>query len=479
MSVLFTDLYQLTMARAYFEANKHKDHAVFEGFFRRCPFKGEFAIFGGFDLLKKILDEFHLSSEDLKYLRSLPAFSNASETFFDELKALHLKDIQILAMQEGEVVFAKEPLIQIRGPLMKIQLLESSVLNALNFATLVATCAHRIKLVAKNKSLVEFGLRRAQGPNGAMTASRSSFLGGFDATSNVQAGMDLGIPVVGTMAHSFVQSFVSGELDAFMAYASSFPDTALLLVDTYDTLRSGLPNAIKTFECLRKNGHKPAGIRLDSGDLVYLSKAARKMLNEAGFSEAQIFASNDLDEKTIESLEEQGSCIDAYGVGTQLVTSAGQPALGGVFKLVELNGHPRMKISQQTDKLVLPAAKNVYRFFGKDHEMLIDVMSAASEQAPLAGKEIEALHPSDPFKKAVVIPSQVESLLKPLFENGKWLDSRTLSEKRQFSSQRMSQVRSDIKRPHNPAPYKVSITQRLKSLTDALYLKESPPAVLE
>lgn len=467
------------MARAYFESGKDRDHAVFEAFFRRCPFKGEFAVFAGFDLLRKLLEEFHFSAEDLRYLRSLPAFASASEKFFDTLKNLDLKDVKILGIDEGEIVFAKEPLLQIHGPILKVQILESAVLNAINFATLVATYARRIKLVSKNKELVEFGLRRAQGPNGAMTASRSSYLGGFDATSNVQAGRDLGIPVVGTMAHSFVQSFVDGEFEAFSAYAKTFPDNALLLVDTYDTLRSGIPNAIKVFKILKEKGHQPTGIRLDSGDLVYLSKMARAALDQAGFSEAKIFASNELDEKTIESLEKQGAAIDAYGVGTQLVTAADQPALGGVFKLVELNGQPRMKISQQTEKLVLPAAKNLYRFQGKDGELLLDLMTSSRETPPQAGKEIVALHPADALKRATVIPAKVENLLKPLFENGCWLDHLSLKEKRSRSLERMAGIRADISRSHNPAPYKVSVSPELKALTDALFLKESPPAVLE
>jgi nicotinate phosphoribosyltransferase len=502
-SPLFTDLYELTMVDAYVNSKTHLAPATFELFFRRCPFQGEYAVVAGYERVQEVLENFRFSERDISYLKSLPIFSNTSNEFFETLQNLDLSDVEILGVPEGDLVFPRLPILQVRGPIYKVQLLESALLNAVNFATLVATYARRIRTIAKDKGLVEFGLRRAQGPNGAMTASRASFIGGFDATSNVLAGVSYGIPIAGTMAHSFVQSFSenqlspdwngenisgllqkicheddlqtnAGEFAAFLAYAKAFPAQAVLLVDTYDSLLSGVPNAIRVFKVLRHFGFTPLGIRLDSGDLVYLSLEARKMLDEAGFHDAKIYASNELDEKIILSIQDQGAKIDSFGVGTCLVTAAADPALGGVYKLVELAGKPRMKISQQTEKLVLPAAKKVYRLFGKDGVMLLDLLAHESEPAPKAGQEILAAHPSDPFKKTWVTPSAVEDLLVPLFRAGKWLDTRTLSEKRSRSLERMEQLRPDVSRAANPTPYKVSLTANLKKLLDELYDRERP-----
>lgn len=497
------------MAEAYFSSNKKNSVATFELFFRKCPFGGEYAVLAGYDLVRDILQNFRFSETDLDYLKSLSAFKNTRPDFFEALRTLDFKDVEILGIQEGEIVFPRTPLLQIRGPLYKTQLLESALLNAINFSTLVATYARRIRLVAGERSLVEFGLRRAQGPNGAMTAARSAYLGGFDATSNVLAGKNLGIPVVGTMAHSFIQSFWAvseadliwngknistlfekiknedglstneGELGAFLAYAKAFPDNALLLVDTYNVLGSGIPNAIRIFKLLREMGHKNFGIRLDSGDLVYFSKQARQILDAAGFRDAKIFASNELDENIISSIQDQGAVIDSYGVGTHLVTALPQPALGGVYKLVELDSRPRMKISQQTEKLVLPCAKSVYRMIGKDEKMIADILMTCSEPAPVAGSQQLALHPADAFKRALIAPTKVEPLLQPLFAGGKFLEDKSLSEKRSWSLKRMEQVRPDITRQKNPTPYKVSISAKLKSLVDELYNQESPPIHLE
>lgn len=502
-SPLFTDLYELTMAKAYLESGTAESRAVFELFFRRCPFQGEYAIAAGYDLVQSILESFRFSDRDIAYLKSLPVFSTASDAFFDSLLKLDLSDVEIYGVTEGDLVFPREPILQIRGPILKAQLLESALLNAINFPSLVATYARRIRLISRGAGLIEFGLRRAQGPDGAMSATRSSYLGGFDGTSNVLSGITAGIPVVGTMAHSFVQSCSSeqmpshwgksdlanlmaqisnedsfqtnaGELAAFILYAKSFPDHCLLLVDTYDSLASGVPNALRVFKLLRKFGHQPLGIRLDSGDLVYLSNEARKMLDVAGFNEVKIFASNELDERVILSLQDQGAKIDTYAVGTCLVTAASDPALGGVYKLVELNEKPRMKISQQTEKLVIPGAKRAYRFYGKDGSMLLDLLTHESEPAPQAGQEILALHPSDPFKRTFVTPSRVEELLKPIFSKGKWLEQKCLREKREWSLQNMQRLRLDISRTSNPTPYKVSLSQNLKRILDELYQRERP-----
>jgi nicotinate phosphoribosyltransferase len=462
----------------------------------------------GYDLVQEILENFKFSPNELHYLQSLPAFHKADPRFFEALRNLDLSDLQIWGMPEGELAFPRLPILQVRGPILKAQLLESALLNAVNFASLVATYSRRIRVAAGDRSLIEFGLRRAQGPNGAMTATRASYLGGFDGTSNVLAAMKFHIPAVGTMAHSFVQSFFEPlksfewrgeditrlleelkkedgletndrELSAFFSYAQAIPDHVLLLVDTYDTLHSGVPNAIRIFKILRKFGHEPLGIRLDSGDLVYLSKETRKLLDEAGFHKTKIFASNELDEKIIASLQDQGAQIDSYGVGTRLVTAASDPALGGVYKLVELDGRPRMKISQQTAKLVIPGAKSVYRLLGSNGKMLLDLLTHQSEPAPKAGEEILAFHPSDPFKKTWVTPSAVLPLLVPLYKDGRWLETSDLTAKRQRSLEGMRALREDIVRMANPAPYKVSLSRKLKDLLDTLYNQERPAAKLQ
>ena len=312
----------------------NSDDNKFELFFRKNPFGGEYAIVAGYDLVREILENFKFTQDEVNYLKLLPVFTNTRPDFFDLLLKLDLSDVEVLGLDEGEIAFPRLPILQIKGPILKTQLLESALLNSVNFATLIATYARRLKIVAGNHELVEFGMRRAQGPNGAMTATRASYLAGFDGTSNVLSGMHFQIPVVGTMAHSFVQSFSEltekelrwknqnirdeiekliredgveanlGELAAFLSYAQAFPDHCLLLVDTYDTLSSGLPNAIRTFKILKKFGHEPKGIRLDSGDLVYLSSEAKKMLTTAGFDDVKIFASNELDEAVIAELRQ-------------------------------------------------------------------------------------------------------------------------------------------------------------------------------
>ena len=507
-SLLLTDLYQLTMVRAYLSSGKAKSKAVFEVFFRHCPFDGEYAVVAGHNLVKEILEEFYFSEDDLHYLKEQPTFNDAPPEFFEALQNLDFKDIHVRGLAEGSLVFPRVPLLELSGPLYKLQLLESVLLNALNFASLCATYARRLYQVANHKTLVEFGLRRAQGPNGAMIASRSSYIGGCDGTSNVLAGKEFQIPIVGTIAHSFVQSFWAvqeedlqwkerniielleqvkkedglqtneGELGAFLAYAKTFPSNLLLLVDTYDSLQSGVPNAIRVFKILRQLGFLPIGIRLDSGDLVYLSKTARQQLDQAGFPEAQIFASNELGEKVIESLEDQGAKIDGYGVGTNLVTCRSDPALGGVYKLVELDGHPRMKLSEQTEKLVIPCSKNVYRLYGEDGKMLVDLLTEINEKPPQAGKEIQIFHPYDFFKETKVIPSTVEPLFQTLFSNGEWQQERGLEEIRKRSLQQMKNLREDIRRQHYPTPYKVSLTKNLRQRLTELYQFESPSRLL-
>ena len=364
---LLTDLYQLTMARGYHALGRHEQPAVFHLFFRRNPFKGGYAIAAGLQAAVDLINNFHFAPDDLAYLATLvgndgqPLFP---EDFLTYLGGLSLT-VDVDAVPEGTAVFAHQPLLRITGPILQCQLLETALLNLINFQTLIATKAARICDSAGDDAVLEFGLRRAQGPDGALTASRAAHLGGCHATSNVLAGKTHGIPVRGTHAHSWVMSF-DDEPAAFNAYAQALPNNCVLLVDTYDTLQ-GIDHAIAAGHRLREHGHELAGIRLDSGDLAWLSIQARQRLDAAGFPNAKVVASNDLNETLIRDLKQQGAPIAVWGVGTQLSTAYDQPALGGVYKLAALQNDrgqwvPKVKLSEDTVKTSLPGSLQVRRF---------------------------------------------------------------------------------------------------------------------
>ena len=385
-------MYQITMTYSHFHANKHEQPCVFDYFFRKNPFKGQYTLFGGLSEVISFLSTYKFSSEDIGYLRNHPQLSDAGEDFFVYLQNLDCSKLKVYAIKEGNLVFPREPLIRVEGPLGIAQLLETTILNIINYATLVTTYAARIRIAAGEKAtLLEMGLRRAQGPDGAMSASRYSYLGGFDGTSNVLAGIHFGIKVSGTHAHAYVQSYEGleglsrkdikkpdggtipdflsivldfrkqlgaehtndGELAAFVSYCQAFPKGFLALVDTYDTLRSGIPNFLSCALALNRVGYKPLGIRLDSGDLAALSRQVRARFQQAAdrfavpeLAGLSIVASNDLNEEALYELAARGHEINTYGIGTALATCEAQPALGGVCKLVEIGGHPRIKLSQ-------------------------------------------------------------------------------------------------------------------------------------
>src|SRR5262245_61008563 len=353
ISPLLTDLYQLTMAHGYFRSGRSRDEAVFHLFFRKPPFEGGYAIAAGLDPVLELLEGFRFEAADVDYLASLSTGAGTpmfGADFLDHLRVLRPR-LDIDAVPEGTLVFGNEPLVRVRGRLLEAQLLETPLLNLVNFETLIATKAARICLAAHGEPVLEFGLRRAQGVDGALSASRAAYVGGCAATSNVLAGRMFGIPVKGTHAHSWVMSFDS-EAEAFAAYARAMPNNVVLLVDTYDTLE-GVKRAVETGRALRAGGHELLGIRLDSGDLAYLSLEARRILDQAGFERTAIMASNDLDERVIASLKEQGAAITVWGVGTHLSTGGDQPALGGVYKLGALrdasgNWRHKVKLSEQT-----------------------------------------------------------------------------------------------------------------------------------
>jgi len=528
---LLTDLYQLSMAYAYWKAGKAKDTAVFDLYFRKNPFQGEFTIFAGLEDCLKFLEEFSYSKCDIEYLQSVfPA--NTDPAFFEYLAEMNAKDLVLAAIPEGSVVFPRVPLIRIEGPLPVVQLLETTLLCLVNFASLVATNAARFRNAAgPEKTLLEFGLRRAQGPDGGLTASKYTYIGGFDATSNVLAGKLYGIPVKGTHAHAFVNSFKSlsevgdrflphstdatpvdfvslaqkhlvsvaeilgtnpstpneSELAAFVAYAMAFPADFLALIDTYDVEQSGLLNFSAVALALHECGYRARGVRIDSGDLAYLSMASRAVFDKIAQSrpdlnwmrELIIVASNDINEDTLISLKQQRHAIDAYGIGTHLVTCQKQPALGCVFKLVECNGEPRMKLSQVADKVTLPFKKNVYRLYSHRGYPIVDLMIHPDEDPPQPYKRVLCRHPFQETKRAWVEPASVEPLLQVFWRDGKIIPGASsqmpsIKEIRDRAISQINGLRDDHKRDLNPTPYKVSISDRLYNDLHNLWLVNAP-----
>lgn len=466
-SPLFTDFYQLTMMSGYLEAGKDKQNSVFELFFRKIPQQGGYCLLSGLEPALEYLENLEFSAEEIEYLASLKLFNQA---FLDQLKGFRFRGT-VWAIPEGSVVMPHQPLMRIEASLPEAQLVESALLNIINFNTLIATKAARVVQAAgADSQVLEFGMRRAQGPDGAMSASRAAFIGGCAATSNSLAGMRYGIPVRGTQAHSWIMSF-SSELESFRAYAHRYPDSALLLVDTYDTLGSGVPNAIQVARELRENGHKLAGIRLDSGDLAQLSISARQMFDEAGFPEVRIVASNDLDEFLVESLRAQGARIDTWGIGTQLVTSKQEPALGGVYKLVsieEADGwRPCMKISSNPGKATSPGVKQVYRGLSQDG-FAGDVIAMASEAAPLGDCLIHDPLQVTPHKLKA---DRFEPLLEKVMEGGKRTrPTPALVDIRQRGLDQLARLPVGTLRLHHPASYPSGLSDELYELRRKLLL---------
>ncbi|TDG44515.1 hypothetical protein AWZ03_009093 [Drosophila navojoa] len=635
---LLTDLYQITMAYAYWKSDKTDDQAVFDLFFRNNPFHGEFTIFAGLEECLKFLDSFHYSQSDIEYLRqTLP--EGIENEFFEYLGNLTAHDVTLYAIDEGTVAFPRVPIIKLEGPLIIVQLLETTLLTLVNYASLMATNAARYRMVAgKHVKLLEFGLRRAQGPDGGLSASKYSYTGGFDGTSNVLAGKLFNIPVKGTHAHAYITSFSSvgelktrllkhkqtgimedllehairhrqmlshvldvsteesseGELAAMVSYAIAFPDGFMALVDTYDvksrvteqvtqvsyvqtdnksrttttaaattttttvtnglpptppatpqngqlngrknslsqteltngqsnspesaqtdianattttttsttptintstsngtaylpkyvekSFRSGLLNFSAVALALNDLGYHALGIRIDSGDLAYLSCLAREAFEKVAdrfkvpwFNKLTIVASNDINEDTILSLNEQGHKIDCFGIGTHLVTCQRQPALGCVYKLVEINGQARIKLSQDVEKVTMPGNKNAYRLYSADGHALIDLLQKDSEHPPAVGQKVLCRHPFQESKRAYVIPSHVESLYKVYWKAGKICQQLpTLEQVREKVQISLKTLRNDHKRTLNPTPYKVAVSDNLYNFIHDLWLQNAP-----
>ncbi|XP_004509133.1 nicotinate phosphoribosyltransferase 2-like [Cicer arietinum] len=530
---LLNDLYQFTMAYAYWKAGKHQERAVFDLYFRKNPFGGEYTVFSGLEECIRFIANFKLTDDEIDFVRQ--SLSPACEdAFFDYLRGLDCSDVEVYAIPEGSVVFPKIPLLRVEGPIAVVQLLETPFVNLINFASLVSTNAARHRKVAgKSKTLLEFGLRRAQGPDGGVGASKYCYIGGFDATSNVAAGKLFGIPLRGTHSHAFVSSYMSldeitdrslrrkdgsstcedfvslvqtwlskiqlfngvfgetnqSELAAFTSYALAFPDNFLALVDTYDVMRSGIPNFCAVALALGDLGYKAVGIRLDSGDLAYLSYESRKFFcsieNEfgvPGFGKLIITASNDLNEETLDALNKQGHEVDAFGIGTYLVTCYAQAALGVVFKLVEINNQPRIKLSEDVSKVSIPCKKRSYRLYGKEGYPLVDIMTGENEPPPKVGERILCRHPFQESKRAYVVPQQVEELLRCYWPGYSGKERETLpplKEIRERCINQLEQMRPDHMRKLNPTPYKVSVSAKLYDFIHFLWLNEAPVGELQ
>jgi nicotinate phosphoribosyltransferase len=456
---LYTDFYELSMAQGYYYSGKQQEKSVFEYFFRTNPFHGGFLVFAGLaDLLEQI-QSFTYDKEAIAYLGKI----GLKPEFLDYLSHFEFKG-RILSVKEGELVFPNEPIVRVEASLIEAQLIETLLLNILNFQSLIATKAFRIVLAANGKSFADFGLRRAHGFGGLM-ASRAAIIGGASSTSNVQAAFMYDLPVSGTMAHSWIQCF-DNELEAFRAYTTFNPKSSILLVDTYDTLRSGIPNAILAAKELEQKGERLVGIRLDSGDLAYLSKKARKLLDKEGLAYVKIFASNQLNEHVINSLEDQNAPIDGFGVGTELVTGKPDASLDGVYKLCESGGKPSMKISENIEKNTLPGKKMVWRFFDEEGNIFRDGILLDDE---LPDECIWLYHPTQTDKKTQVCNLRREQLLKPVFENGSILHPMpSPAESHQYLELRAKQLPDEHKRFVMPHIFKVGISGKLLKLRNDL-----------
>ncbi|MDD9935052.1 MAG: nicotinate phosphoribosyltransferase [Myxococcales bacterium] len=469
---LLTDLYQLTMAYGYWKSGTAEQESVFHLFFRRHPFKGGFTVTCGQQPALDYLEAFRFESADVDYLATLTGNDGAS--LFEDGFLRHLSDlrleIEVDAMAEGTVAFPHEPILRVRGPLLQCQLLETPLLNIVNFQTLIATKAARICMATGGEPVLEFGLRRAQGVDGALAASRAAYVGGCAATSNVLAGRLHGIPVKGTHAHSWVMSFES-EREAFETYASAMPNNCVFLVDTYDTLE-GVRQAIEVGRELRARGHEMVGIRLDSGDLAWLSIEARKLLDAAGFEQASIVASNDLDEHLIRSLKQQDAKIGVWGVGTKLATAYDQPALGGVYKLAALRepgGDWRytVKLSEQAIKISNPGLQQVVRF--REGERFVGDALYNEAQPPGDGA-LTMIDPADATRqKRFEATVTRRPLLQPALRGGaRVAEPESLEEVRERVQQELAGFHRGIKRFDNPHSYPVGLEQGLFELKDRL-----------
>ncbi|XP_056378917.1 LOW QUALITY PROTEIN: nicotinate phosphoribosyltransferase [Hyla sarda] len=525
---LLTDLYQFTMAYGYWKSGRHRETAEFELFFREAPFSGGFTLFCGLEETVRFLRDFRFSDADLQYLASvLP--SSVDRAFYDYLRTVDASEVTLTSFPEGSVVFPREPLMKVRGPLLVVQLLETTLLCLVNYASLVATNAARFRLAAgPDKKLLEMGLRRAQGPDGGLSAAKYSYIGGFDCTSNVLAGRRFGIPVAGTVAHSYVASFSSiddvrhqalqpagghgeghggdflarsqswlqrvslllqippgstnpGELAAFVSYAVAFPLHFLVVVDTYSVMMSGIPNFCAVALALKELGYNAVGVRLDSGDLARQSVDIRKIFQLCAerfaapfFGTLTITVSNNISEKSLKLLMRSENEINAIGVGTHLVTCPLQPSLGCVYKLVQVNNQPRMKLSEDQEKSTIPGSKAVYRLYDRSDKPLLDLMTLEDEPPPELGKEVKVYELGRNAENECVTPIRAEFLHHTYFQHGQvMLPLPTITEVRSYAQKSLRDLAPEQRQLDDPQPYRVAVTERLHSLPLTLWRSSS------
>lgn len=462
---LLTDLYQLTMMNGYLDQGRKEEIAVFDLFFRQNGMI-TYSLACGLEQAVEYVLNLRFGPEEIEYLTSLNIFN---DKFLEYLKDFKFTG-DIYAVPEGTVVFPGEPILTVKAPVMQAQLIETALLNIINFQTLIASKSAKICYEAKDGAVMEFGLRRAQAPDAGIYGARAAVIGGCSSTSNVLAGKMFNIPVAGTHAHSWVMNF-KDEYTAFKAYADVYPENTLLLVDTFDTLNQGVPNAIKVFDYLKEKGYKPRGIRLDSGDLAYLSKRARKMLDDAGHTETIICASGDLDERSINSLKNQGAKIDLWGVGTRLITSADMPALGGVYKLSAIidddgNEIPKIKLSENTEKITNPGFKNICRVYDKKTGRAeADFIQLRSEGDIDSSKPLVLTHPTERWKKTEYTDYTLRKLQVDVIKDGKLVyDLPSLKEIKEYTKQELDSFWDEYKRLDKPHVYKVDLSDKLYEL---------------
>lgn len=454
---LHTDAYQINMIETYWDKGIHNQNAIFEVFFRNMPFDNGYAVFAGLDRVIEYINNLHFSDSDIEYLRDVMGYP---DDFLDYLKDFRFTGT-IRSAVEGDLVFNNEPILQVEGPLADCQLIETALLNIVNYQTLIATKAARIKSVVGSDKLLEFGTRRAQEMDAAIWGTRAAYIGGFDATSNVRAGKLFGIPVSGTHAHALVQYYMN-DYDAFKAYATTHHD-CVFLVDTFDTLKSGVPNAIRV---AKEMGDKInfLGVRIDSGDMAYLSKRVREQLDEAGFPNAKIYASNDLDEKTIQNLKMQGAKIEVWGVGTKLITAYDQPALGAVYKMVSIEHNGKMidtiKLSNNAEKVSTPGKKQVWRISRKSDGKSEGDYITLWDEDPREEQSLYMFHPNYTYINKTVTDFEARPLLQTIFEDGKLVyDRPSLNEIKKFARQSLDSLWDEYKRDLNPQDYPVDLSQ--------------------
>lgn len=470
---LLTDLYEMTMMQGYFKNNNH-DIVVFDAFYRANPSNGAYAICAGLEQVIDYIENLHFDKEDISYLRSLSIFD---EDFLDYLSNFKFSG-DIYAVPEGSLIFPREPLVKVVAPIMEAQLVETAILNIINHQCLIATKASRVCYAAQGDGVMEFGLRRAQGPDSGTYGARAAIIGGCVGTSNVLAGQIFHVPVLGTHAHSWIMSFPD-EYTAFKKYAALYPNACILLADTYDTLGSGVPNAIRVFREMREAGIPLTyyGIRMDSGDLAYLSKKARKMFDDAGFPDAVIAASNDLDEYLIESLKSQGAAITSWGVGTSLITSKDHPAFGGVYKLAAIKAPdgsfiPKIKLSENVEKVTNPGNKTFYRIYDKETGKIRADLICLADETFDENEDLKLFDPNAPWKKTRLPGGsyRMREMMIPVIQNGKTVyHSPSVMEIQKICNKEKETIWDETKRFVNPQEIYVDLSQKLYDIKTDLF----------